>query len=1025
MSMLPSVRWSSEVHGSVWHFVGMKRILIICCLALLCHGISGQRSRPADTPERLFVEGKELFDLKNYPGCTDKLMAYKRATAGEPAEKILIQEADYMLAFIAFEQGQAESKTVLENYLETYPDTRHRHEICFLLGSAHFAEGDYQTTLYWLNESDADRLSPEQSEACTFRMACALLQSDQMKEAQPHFLRLRQTAVTHREAASYYLAYIDYAQGNYKNALSEFTTLKNQTEYKEQCLYYITQIQFLQAQYKKAVSSGEELLDAYPDSPNNAEICRIIGNAYYHQGNMEKALPMLSRYVELTETPLRGDRYLLGVCLYERKQYRKAVEAFSETIRIQDALTQNAYLYLGQCYLHLNDKNNARMAFEWAATSAYDKKIQETAMYNYALLIHETSFSGFGESVKIFEDFLNDFPESQYADKVNDHLVEVYLTTKNYASALASMERIRQPGEKVQAARQNVLFRLGTQAFTNQQPEQAVDYFSRAIAMKKHDAEAYGNACFWRGESYYRLGDFGHAASDFRTYLDNAGSRSDEIYTLAYYNLGYSYFKQQRYDAALPAFRHYVNLEKDLSTASCADAYNRIGDCLFYNRQFAAAEESYAKAVSLQPSSADYALYQQGFVLGLQKNYRGKIATMDRLVREYPASTYAPDALFEKGRSYVLLEDDGQAAEAFGRLIADYPQSTLARKAGLQLGLLHFNGNRPEKAVEAYKRVISVHPGSEEAKIALQDLKSVYVDMNDVAAYAAYVNSLGGSVRLEVSEQDSLTYFAAEKLFMRGDNESARQSLRSYLSTFPHGAFGTNANYYLAQIAFSRKEYADARQHYSAVLAGGETKFREEALARKAEIEYIEKDYAAAMQSFKQLQAIAESNENREAAKLGLMRCAQFTGQQNEVILAANELLKGARLSPEVEAEARYLRAKSYIALNETQKAEADLQTLSKDVRTVYGAEARYLLAQSYFDRNETDKAEKELTAFISKGTTHQYWLARAFILLADVYIRKGDDFQARQYLAGLQKNYKGKDDIARMIEERLSRLNQ
>lgn len=66
-------------------------------------------------------------------------------------------------------------------------------------------------------------------------------------------------------------------------------------------------------------------------------------------------------------------------------------------------------------------------------------------MYNYALLIHETAFTGFGESVTIFEDFLNDFPNSQYADKVNDYLVEVYLATKNYEAALKSINKIKHP----------------------------------------------------------------------------------------------------------------------------------------------------------------------------------------------------------------------------------------------------------------------------------------------------------------------------------------------------------------------------------------------------------------------------------------------------------------------------------------------------------------------------------------------------------------------------------------------------
>ncbi|HCC52570.1 MAG TPA: hypothetical protein DEQ30_11380, partial [Porphyromonadaceae bacterium] len=79
----------------------------------------------------------------------------------------------------------------------------------------------------------------------------------------------------------------------------------------------------------------------------------------------------------------------------------------------EDELTQNASLYLGQSYVQLNDKNNARMAFDQASSMNFNKKIRETALYNYALLIHETAFTGFGESVKVFEKFLNDFPESQ------------------------------------------------------------------------------------------------------------------------------------------------------------------------------------------------------------------------------------------------------------------------------------------------------------------------------------------------------------------------------------------------------------------------------------------------------------------------------------------------------------------------------------------------------------------------------------------------------------------------------------
>lgn len=999
----------------------MKRILIPLCLVVGSHMASGQRSYQFDAPNRLFVEGKELFSLKNYSGCIDKLEAYKQHST----DADLIQEADYMLVYSAYEQGRPNAVELLKDYLDVYPASRHADEVNFLIGSAHFGQGEYQKAIFWFNESNIDMLSPEQQEAYCFRLAYSLLQIGDMEKARGYFARIEQIGTKYREASTYYVAYIDYATGKYNNALVEFTRLKDSPDYKERSLYYITQIYFIQNKYEKVISEGKELLASYPDSENNSEVYRIMGNAYYHLGNEDQAINMLSKYVSSTDSPLRGDLYILGVCYYNKGNYSSAVNALGRTVRENDALSQNAYLYLGQSYLKLKDKNNARMAFEAAATSSFDKQVKEAAMYNYALLIHETAFTGFGESVTIFEDFLNDFPNSKYADKVNDYLVEVYLTTKNYQAALNSIDKIKHPSTKILEAKQDILFQLGTQAFTNMELDKAVDLFSRAISLGAYNLESRNDAYFWRGESYYRQGEYNKAISDYRTYLNNTRQRNTDMYALAHYNLGYSYFKLKEYGEALNRFRQYVNLESNQQTPAYADAYNRIGDCLFHNRQFAMAEENYTRAAQLQPSAGDYSVYQKGFLLGLQKDYKGKISVMDRLIREFPESQYVDDALFEKGRSYVLLDNNQAAAASFEQLMRDFPQSSLARKAGVQLGLIYFNDNQPEKAADAYKSVISNYPGSEEAKVALQDLKSVYIELNDINSFAAYANSLGGNVRFEVSEQDSLTYLAAEKLFMRGDNEGARRSLTNYLQTFPQGAFSSNANFYLASIAFAKKDLEEAKRLFSLVLESGDTKFREESWARKAEIEYLDKDYAAAMESFKHLQAVAENPENKEAAKLGLMRCAELIGQPQEALLAANDLLKEPKLSPEIMSEARYVRAKAYISLKQENKALADLKEISKDTRTIHGAEAKYLLAQLYYDNKDDKNAETVLMNFIENGTPHQYWLARGFILLADIYIRQGDDFQARQYLTSLQNNYKGDDEIAAMIEDRLGKLKK
>ena len=999
----------------------MKRILIPLCLVLGSTVAMGQRSYQFQTNDRLFQEGKEFFVQQNYSGCIDKLEAYKK----HATDADLIQEADYMLVCSAFEQGRPNAGELLKNYLDVYPDTRHADDICFRIGSVHFGNGEYEKAIYWLQEANIDMLSPEEQEASSYRLAYSLLQKGDLEKSRAYFERIKEIGSTYQEASAYYVAYIDYADGKYNKALVEFKELSNLSAYQEQSAYYITQIYFIQNKYRQAAESGEDLLKSYPDSENNTEIYRVVGNSYYHLGNEVKATKALAKYVSEAESPLRSDLYLLGVCYYNQGKFREAVRCFGKTVSENDELTQNAYLYLGQSYLKLNDKNNARMAFEAAATSSYDEQIREVALYNYALLIHETGFTGFGESVTIFEDFLNDFPNSRYADKVNDYLVEVYLTTKNYDASLVSIQKIKHPSTKILAAKQSILFQLGTQSFTNVKLDEAIDYFSEAIKMGVYDTEARNDAYFWRGESFYRKGEYDIAISDYRTYLNNTSQRSGEMYALAYYNLGYGYFKKKNYDEALNRFRQYVNMVSDKQTASCADAYNRIGDCLFHSRKFAAAEENYNKAAQLLPSAGDYSVYQKGFVLGLQKDYRGKISTLDRLIREYPESQYVDDALFEKGRAYVLLGDDNQAAMAFESLMKNYPESSLARKGGIQLGLIYFNANKPEKAAEAYKNVISKYPGTEEAKVALQDLKSVYIDLNDINSFADYVNSLGGNVHLEISEQDSLTYLAAEKLFMRGDNDGARRSMQNYLQQYPKGAFSSNANYYLGSIAFSQKNYDEAETFFDSVIKSGDMKFMEEAVARKSEIQYNRNDYAAALETFRRLHKIAENPDNKEAASLGVMRCALQIGDEKEALSAANDLLKNQKVSPEIAAEARYVRAKAYMDSKNEEKALADLKILAEDTRTVHGAEARYLLAQLYYDSHEDKKAEKVLEDFAKNGTPHQYWLARGFILWADIYIRQGDDVQARVYLNSLKNNYQGDDDIAAMIEDRLAKINQ
>ena len=87
------------------------------------------------------------------------------------------------------------------------------------------------------------------------------------------------------------------------------------------------------------------------------------------------------------------------------------------------------------------------------------------------------------------------------------------------------------------------------------------------------------------------------------------------------------------------------------------------------------------------------------------------------------------------------------------------------------------------------KYVITQYPGSEEARLAMRDLKSIYVEANRVDEFAALATQMPGAIAsFEPNEQDSLTYIAAEKVYMKGEIIPARESFTRYLQSYPNGS---------------------------------------------------------------------------------------------------------------------------------------------------------------------------------------------------------------------------------------------
>ena len=1006
-------------------------ILSLICATLGMHaqnlGATNNLRVTPDTPEQQLHQARLLYNEQNYSLAKELLQAVKSGKCTD----IQRREAAALLAVIAYKQDAATAYPAIVAYLTNYPDAPDMNRMKALTLLSQYAQKDYSAvTRGMMEEIDPDQLNDEERDALILAYALSLMEEERHEDAEAQLCILDLISDRYDEETTFYTAYTHYVAKRYDEAEKGFTQSLEVEKFHCQARYYLAEIALATKEYAKAESLATAYQEEYQQGDElSIEMKRIQGESLYAQKRNLQAAIILEEYLAAVETPKRTTLYQLGMAHFHSGEHLRAPEILGMVCEGDDVMTQNAQLHSGLSYLKLGDKNKARLCFQQAAAMTADAKVRESAMYNYTVCVHETSYTGFGESVKVLESFLNEFPSSVHADQVNSYLVETYMNTKNYDAALLSIGKIQQPSKIILEAKQKLLYKAGSEAFANGNTAKAIAKFNESLGVGDYDRQTRADALFWRGEAYYRNGNYRQAIKDYTQYLNFTQDRKGRTYALALYGLGYAQFVQENYQEAFQRFSQMMQANAvttgGIDNTTLADAQMRIGDCYYQARQYNAAESAYEKSVKIAPSIADYAIYQKGFAQGLSGRYTDKIGTLTYLIESYPNSDYLDDALYEKGRAYVQLDKGSQAVQVFEQLVKKFPQSQYAPKAGNEIALIYYQNNEIRAAINAYKKVITDYPDSEQANVAMRDLKNLYVEENMVDSYVEFASKAGGKAAIDVNEHDSLTYQAAKLAYARGDEKVAADGFNKYLEQFSTGAYTIDARYYLGCIYYKRDDYAQARKQLQQVAGHRNSKYCEEATRMLADLAYNHREYTLALNSYGDLIGITNNPSTKLHAQIHRLRAAQALGKLDIITAETAAVIANSKLAPETANELRYYRAKSYLTQKKNETAVDDLKKLSNDTRNVYGAEAKYLLGQFYYDTRQYDKAEQEVLDYISVSTPHSYWLARSFVLLADVYMKKEKNIEAKQYLLSLKQSYQANDDIAGMIATRLQALEQ
>jgi tetratricopeptide (TPR) repeat protein len=301
----------------------------------------------------------------------------------------------------------------------------------------------------------------------------------------------------------------------------------------------------------------------------------------------------------------------------------------------------------------------------------------------------------------------------------------------------------------------------------------------------------------------------------------------------------------------------------------------------------------------------------------------------------------------------------------------------------------------------------------------MDNVKNIYIEIGRPNDYVDFVKKSGKVI--SISEADSLTYAAAELKYSNNDCAGAISAFDNYLSKYAQGAYALDANFYRSECYAKSKDWPNALKGYEAIVSQGSSRFAERAAFSAARIYYFElQDYANSKTYFSKLSELATTPENQLEALRGLTRSYYQTKDFTQANNTAKELLTKKGISTDDKAIANLVLGKSLQLNNQCDEAIAAFKQVAAINKSAWGAEARYEIANCYFTLNQLSTAEKSALEVI-KVAGVDYWVAKSYILLGDIYLKQKDYFNAKATFKSVADN----SNIPELKKEAQEKLDQ
>lgn len=987
-----------------------KKIVLLLALSLVALSpIGAVASHPGYRQQKSVIENL----MQRHRWSDARYMLDRMASKLDGMEDRYDMEwVDFHRIYCDMELGASGIDDMMSRYVETYPQSRYNNSVRFLLGSYYCDEGDLSRAETIFNTVEYKHLDAYQKERYDIRMGYIKFADGRYNESYPYFSRIN-THSSYYPHALYFISYIAYINKEYDVAADGFKKLADNDDYGKLVPYYLMQIEYRNGNYGYVAESGDALLESASGGVR-ADLVRIMAESFYKEGDYAQAVRYISDYPK--ELMDRQSNYILGYSLYRLSMYKQAIEPLKAACGKRDELTQNASYHLGDCYLKGGDKTHAADAFAMAAVEGFNDDIAEYSLLNYGRLKFELGGGAFNEVVSVLQSYLERYPNSPHVADVKTLLIAAYYNSRDYDTAYAAIKEYPNPDGEIKKALQHVTILRAVEAVELGDWDMAKRLLEESEQLNVNPKYT-ALTLYWQGEVAYANGDMELAKQKYGDYIRRAPKTEPE-YLMAHYGAGYANFALNDMAGAQKHFDIFVR-DYAYRDSYMYDAHNRLGDARYSERQFVSARKAYNISVASNCPERHYANYQLALIDGIESKTEDKIERLKGIVMGGEGE-YVDDAWYELGRTYIGAQRYDDGASTLQSFVDADTLSPYYVKALSDLGLAYYNVGRKGDARRCYESVVEYDPQSSMALEAMRAIREICMSEDKIDEYFAYAERFGLQSDLSAAARDSLTFAAAKNTYFEGNKVVAASKLKNYIDAFTNGYNRSEALFYLSDCHLEAGDKAAAMSTLEELLSHNNTIYTERALAVFAPMTFDEGLFDKSAVAYRRLYDIAADKGRRSKASEGYVESVILTNDVQSIKSMAEDVATMEDASTVARRRAMAQQANIFMEEGRGDEAMRIYAALVEDRTTVEGAMAYYRLVENKYNLGDYAAAEQMVYDMGRSGSV--YWQAKCFITLGDIFVKQGNNFQARATYQSIVDGYTIKDDG--IIEEAQERIN-